>query len=230
MNELYFLFSGGYDSIAALDMIVRWGKAPTLLFVDYSQAAADMEANALEFFANRYSLPSRRIVASDYIKMVIPKPGMGWVFSGDVGETKDFVLPGRNIFLLTIAAIAVYSPESEEVGFIMGTHREENLPEGEYSTPGDCSPVFFANMMKALSVGMSTPAHKIAYHMFLPLRDMTKDDIFNYIVVNKLPYDRAWSCYGAGPSPCGKCPHCIENTRELSRIKFELAVEKGGTP
>jgi len=216
--KTYFLFSGGLDSVAALDIL---SKGPDialddnfeLIFIDYKQAAATMEYRSVLHWALKYRCKVKRLCVWDY-ENIVPEENQ-WVFYGDSVKANNpsnkdaLFLPGRNIYLLTVAAVATYNRRNPSTRFLLATHKEE-LPGGEYNTHGDCSPKFFKAMEGSLSFGMSTPTTPVRYDISSPVADYTKKQLIEYCKMNRIDISRVWSCYGRGPEPCGTCQHCLE--------------------
>ena len=219
--KTYFLFSGGLDSVAALDIISKGDDIPIddnfkLVFIDYKQAAATMEYRSVIHWAEKYSCKVIRLDIGDYENLVAEEKQ--WVFYGDSVSTADpsnkdaLFLPGRNIYLLTVAAVAMYDSRQPSTRFLLATHREE-LPNGEYNTHGDCCPKFFKTMEASLSLGMSTPTTPMRYEIRSAVVDYTKKQLIEHCRDNRIDISRVWSCYGRGPEPCGTCQHCLEINR-----------------
>ena len=216
--KTYFLFSGGLDSVAALDILSKQFEIAidhdfTLVFIDYKQAAATMEYRSVMYWATKYRCRAIRLCVWDY-ENIVPEES-GWVFYGDTVKVNDpsnkdaLFLPGRNIYLLTVAAVATYDRRKPSTRFLLATHKEE-LPGGEYNTHGDCCPEFFKSMESSLSFGMSTPTTPMRYEISSPVSSYTKKQLIDYCRDNRIDVSRVWSCYGRGPEPCGMCQHCLE--------------------
>lgn len=214
----YFLFSGGIDSVVGLDMLMRElaylegpGCPPKLIFFDYGQAAAQQELASVIYWANEYDLAWERIPTREYKKILDSKPQCDWVFGGfsprEEGEYDPdlLVLPGRNLFLLTIAAIYLYNPTDTIVQFILGTHLYE-----EGNETGDCSQNFLESMGKSLSFGMSTTNNPVRYQVYSPVQKLRKAGILEYAKKMKINLSKTWTCYASGDGLCGECRHCRE--------------------
>lgn len=111
---------------------------------------------------------------------------------GDMGSAQGArVVPGRNAVLLAVGAN--HAPEMGGTSVVLGaTHSDHaNYP--------DCRPGFFDAMTAALGVSV-----------LAPLISMTKSEVVREARRMGLKPSDAWSCYGAGPHPCGTCPSCTE--------------------
>jgi len=218
-----FLFSGGIDSAVALDMLMREltylddpNCPPKLVFFDYGQAAAEQELAAVRYWAGEYDLSWERIVTREYKKLLDSRPECDWVFKGFVPMEASWVhdpdllvLPGRNLFLLTIAAIKLYDPADTLVQFILGTHLYE-----EGNDTGDCSRNFLESMEKSLTYGLSTTSSPVRYQVYSPVQNLSKKGILDYAKKMKIDLSKTWTCYQPGNEPCGECRHCRELKRE----------------
>ena len=217
----YFLFSGGIDCVVGLDILMREDLSdeniviglppPELVFFDYGQAAAKQEIEAVKYWADHYGLKWHRIVTSEYRKLLNSKPQHDWVFRGFSPDEPEFydpdllTLPGRNLFLLTMAAIALYSPEFRDYDFYLGCHLY-----GEGNDTGDCTRSFLEAMGIALAYGMSTPTNRVFYRVSSPVQDLSKEEILDYATERGIDLSKTWTCYIPGEKLCGECRHCVE--------------------
>jgi len=221
--KTYFLFSGGLDSVVALDILSKTENLHrdfALVFVDYKQAAAEMEYKSVLHWAQKYGARTIRLDVRDYEHLLIATNP--WIFKGNVVRVDDpsnkdaLFLPGRNIYLLSIAAVALYNNREPNTRFLLATHRED-LPDGGYNTHGDCCPDFFRAMEASLSLGMSTPTRPMRYEITSVVKDYTKAELIDLCAERDIDISKVWSCYGAGPEPCGECQHCLEINAALGR-------------
>jgi len=214
--KIYFLFSGGLDSVVALDMMSMTEnihKDFALVFVDYKQAAATMEYRSVLYWAQKYGCRTIRLDLCDYEHLLLQTNP--WIFFGDAVKVNDpsnkdaLFLPGRNIYLISVAAVGLYNRREKNTKFLLATHKEI-LPDGQYNTHGDCCPDFFRAMEMALTLGMSTPTTPMRYEITSFVKDYTKAELIKIAKERSLDLSMVWSCYGRGPEPCGECQHCIE--------------------
>lgn len=109
---------------------------------------------------------------------------------GDMGDARGArIVPHRNAGLLAHAANAAVVMGADAV--TIGVTAED---QAEYV---DCRPVFLESMGAALGITVCAP---------LILQE--KAEIVATARRLGLSRDDAWSCYGAGPAPCGVCPCC----------------------
>jgi len=103
------------------------------------------------------------------------------------------VIQGRNNFLLSIALMNFQYSN----GLIsLGIHSGTDLP--------DCSKDFVQKEQEIFDVYSSGNIT-----IDCPFVDMTKRDIFEFCIINKLPLNLTYSCEnGSAKQPCGKCSTC----------------------
>jgi len=125
-------------------------------------------------------------------------------------------VPLRNTYLLTVAASALESaaltaierhataPQDLEASVVIGANAID------YSGYPDCRPEFYAAMTEALRLGSKLGTqYGIPIRIDTPLIERTKADIVHLAVEIGAPIQHTWSCYGAGPTPCGRCDSCL---------------------
>lgn len=118
---------------------------------------------------------------------------------GDMADgTAARVVPHRNAVLIAMACNHAASLGASEVQ--IGANAAD---QADYE---DCRRDFFIAMHKA--TGLSIHA---------PLITKTKAEIVTMARNLGLSREDAWSCYEAGPKPCGECPSCVEAESAWSR-------------
>lgn len=119
-------------------------------------------------------------------------------FGLDLGDMKAEegarVVPSRNAALLSLASNAAAGLGANAL--VIGCNAAD---QRDYS---DCRAAFLESMGCALGI----PIHA-------PLIGLSKAEIVSMAQAMGFGRDAAWSCYGAGPAPCGECPSCIEADR-----------------
>jgi 7-cyano-7-deazaguanine synthase len=112
---------------------------------------------------------------------------------------EDVYLPGRNVVLITKAAVLAVSRGCRRL--TLGTLSNNPFP--------DATPHFFAAMSRALSLGLGQFIEIAA-----PLSSMHKDDVIRLGDSLDVPLERTLSCMnplnGGPPLHCGLCSKCRE--------------------
>lgn len=109
---------------------------------------------------------------------------------------EDVYLTGRNIILLTKAAI--YCAQHRISRLVLGPLAGNPFP--------DATPEFFAAMARALSLGL---AHDITVDT--PFATMQKDEVIKLGVTLQVPFELTLSCMApSGGQHCGRCSKCRE--------------------
>ena len=121
------------------------------------------------------------------------------------GKTAHSVwVPARNIVFLSIAAAF-----AEEKGF---DHIVAGFNCEEATTFPDNTPEFIELFNKTMEY--ATLNHPV---IFAPVRDLDKEEIVRLGIKIKAPMEYSWSCYTAGPVPCGICESCARRKRAFER-------------
>jgi 7-cyano-7-deazaguanine synthase len=123
---------------------------------------------------------------------------------------EDVYLPGRNVVLLTKAAVFA---ESRGCGRVtLGTLAGNPFP--------DATPHFFAAMSRALSLGLGRPIEIAA-----PLDQMRKADVIRLGDSLAVPLELTLSCMnpvdGQRPVHCGLCSKCRERRDAFTAARVE---------
>lgn len=108
MADHYLLLSGGIDSLVCLEMLWSRGDSVHAVFIDFHQAAADLEWNSATKLTEYYSIPLTKV-------------------SVDLGKQfGEGEVVGRNLFLIssTLPLIGTLS-----ASVVIGIHSGTNYPD-----------------------------------------------------------------------------------------------------
>ena len=215
MQKAIALLSGGLDSAVATALWLESGNSIHLaLTLDYGQRAAREEARAAKAFADRHALPWERIQlpflekAAAGSALVNPDrklPGGTSEQPGDHASAAAVWVPARNLVFLSVAAALA---EAAGIDVLLTGFNAE-----EAQTFPDNSADFLDAMNRALALATRT-----AVRVESPTLSMDKPAIA--VEAHRLgikPTD-LWSCYGAGPEPCGVCESCLRSARAWQTI------------
>jgi 7-cyano-7-deazaguanine synthase len=125
-------------------------------------------------------------------------------------------VPLRNTFFLALAAAFLESQ-------VLCALEVEGVPQGDveariymapnaidYSGYPDCRPEYFQKMGDALAYGSKLwTQYHVPMSVETPIIHMSKRDIVKLGTELNAPLERTWSCYHAGPTPCGRCDSCV---------------------
>ncbi len=197
MKELAVLSSGGLDSCILLADLARKSIVHPV-YVKTDLLWEEEEIRALNSYINALMNPRIKPVSVLHASSA-PLYGDHWSISGlnvpgaDTPDTAVF-LPGRNIILLSLAAIWC-STHSVNV-IAIGTLNNNPFP--------DATPEFFHQFSLVLSTALSHQVKVIA-----PYRSLHKKDIISF---NKdLPLEHSMTCITPEKGlHCGVCNKCYE--------------------
>jgi len=212
-DKAVILLSGGLDSAVAAYWAKEHFKEAICLSIRYGQ-----RHNKEVFFANGFSTKMgspwclKRLDLSNISKSALITP-MEDVNKKVRGLPSSFV-PGRNLFMLTIAGVLCYQ------------HKIHNIVGGwnivDYGGYPDCRPVF----LKAAELALTT-ALAWRIHIHAPLVLMNKKHIIEEGIRLKVPFELTWSCYEGRSKPCGKCNACKNRAKGFKALKMEDPLLKG---
>jgi len=194
------LCSGGLDSVV---LVAREAQAAEVqpIYVSVGLAWEQAERDVLARLAGTPAFGARvRPLASLDMTMRDVYPASHWAVRGtppayDTPD-EDVYLPGRNVVLLSKAAVYCASA---------GIHRIAIGPLAGNPFP-DATPAFFAAMSGALTLGLD---HEII--VAAPFAAMRKADVVKLGVALGVPLELSLSCMNpAGGVHCGRCSKCRE--------------------
>lgn len=191
------LLSGGLDSTVLLAVEARAGRRPLCLSFDYGQLNGARELQAAKRIAAHY--------VCEWLLLTLPPDILGG--SALTGELelplgfapkdpvqKKTVVPGRNMVLLSIAAAVAARRGLGKV--LYGA----NL--GDAVIYPDCRQLFLGAASEAALAGCGVK-------IVAPFIRTTKAEIVGTGRDMGAPLHLSWSCYTAGPDPCGMCGACM---------------------
>jgi 7-cyano-7-deazaguanine synthase len=212
------LASGGLDSAVLVGRMARLGREVLPLFVRGGLVWEAAELVALRRFLR--ALPRDLAARIGPVKVVrlglADLYGRHWSTTGKGipawGATDDSVyLPGRNVALLTIAAVHAAMAGVPRVA--IGPLHGNPFP--------DASPRFFRAMQRALSEGLDFPVKILA-----PFLAMEKEEVIQ--LGDGLPLELTFSCSRPrGGNPCRRCAKCRERILALARAHRPRGTKEG---
>ena len=215
MTRAVALLSGGLDSGTAMVLWRTAGNDLALaLTADYGQRAARAELTAAGRLAKRFGVPWRSLelpwlrdaaalAGSALIAGGGPLPRGTAARPGDAASAQAVWVPARNVVLLAAAAAFAEALAAECV--LAGFNREEA------ATFADNSSGFVHAMTRALASGT-----RRGVTVESPTIDMDKRAIAAAASEQGLAPSDFWSCYEAGPAPCGTCESCARSERAFT--------------
>jgi 7-cyano-7-deazaguanine synthase len=206
------LLSGGLDSTVAAALHRQAGGSPGLgLFVDYGQRAAVPERAAALAVGRALGFPvvetSLALLAAETTTALVargaalPHPAPEALDSDAARETAAAVwVPNRNGVLVNLAAALAEARGLREV--VVGFNAEEA------ATFPDNGAAFVERVNAALELSTRGTVRVVA-----PVLGASKAELLALGRQAGAPVELAWSCYEAGPLPCGCCVSCRRRER-----------------
>lgn len=198
------LLSGGLDSCVALAWAVEKQYQCQAISFDYRQKNQEAEFRAASQICDAYAirhdlvrLDLGGVLNSSLVDktLLVPK-------NREIDQTvPNTYVPGRNIFMLSVAFGAAQSVGADAV--VIGAH------DLDYSGYPDCRPEFFALFQEMADLGLGTHIK-----LLTPLIGKTKTEVLQLGLKLSAPVDITFSCYDPYFSPdglyypCEQCDAC----------------------
>ena len=190
LRNVTVLLSGGLDSSLCAELAHQQGRLRNCLHIHYGQPASAQEARC------------SRAVADSLGVQCFVRQGVGTAdaMATGVGEPGPRVVPGRNLWMASIAISYALETGSTSVWLGCNADDAKNYP--------DCRPAFIEalNAMAQATYGVEVAA---------PLMLRTKKDIVRKWLALGRDLDETWSCYQprevpwTKDVPCGTCDACV---------------------
>jgi 7-cyano-7-deazaguanine synthase len=201
------LLSGGMDSTTVAAIALSRGFDAHALTFRYGQRHK-VEVEAARRVADRLGI--RRHVVLD----IDLRAFGGSALTGDLELPKDTPIdeighripstyvPARNTIFLAFAL--GWSEVLGAFDIFLGANALD------YSGYPDCRPEFYRAAMETLRLGSKLGTeYDVPIHVVTPLIELSKAEIVRLALRIGAPLQLTWSCYSAGPSPCGRCDSCL---------------------
>ncbi len=206
------LLSGGLDSTVAATLYRASGGQLALgLFVDYGQRAVEPESQA--------AMAVGRVLGCDVLRTELPllgslpggalthpgaelpTPGLDELDGAAAQASAAAVwVPNRNGLLVNLAAAVAEAHGLDEV--VVGFNKEEAATFPDNGAP------FVQALDRCLALSTRNHVRVVA-----PTLALTKAGLVAEGRRVGAPIGLAWSCYEAGPEPCGRCESCRRRQR-----------------
>jgi 7-cyano-7-deazaguanine synthase len=204
------ILSGGLDSTTCMALAARDGDRPPLaLSFDYGQSHR-IELERAAKVAAHYGA-ERLLVAIDTrawggsaltdSSVEIPRPtAPADTSEPDSVDIPATYVPARNSIFLAVALGVAEARDAD--GVYLGVNALD------YSGYPDCRPAFVDAFRAVAAVGQKRGLEGRPVDIRTPLVDLTKAQIVRLALDLGAPVELTWSCYRAGPDPCGACDAC----------------------
>ncbi len=218
------MLSGGLDSTTVAAMAIREGYSLSAVTVHYGQSHA-REIEAARSVAAALGLEHRVVDVSFFKDLAwysalthperfsLPQQRTPEAMARDIPLS---YVPLRNTMFLSLGAAYLESAalDAIETRGIPPADVEASLFIAanaiDYSGYPDCRPEYYEAMKEALRLGSKLGTqYGLPIQIRTPLIDKSKADIVRLAVEVKAPPEHTWSCYVAGPRPCGRSDSCL---------------------
>ncbi len=198
------LLSGGLDSTTALYIALRDAHQVFALTLDYGQlhkkeiecARQNAESLAVPHEIVHFSLPWKGSALLDP-KIPMPVGRSAAVMQAAIPAT---YVPARNTIFLSLAAS--YAETIGASAIFIGANALD------YSGYPDCRPDYFDAFQKMIDLGTKAGAEGKKIEIAAPLLHLTKREILLLGQSLGVSFERTWSCYQGGETPCNLCDSC----------------------
>lgn len=187
-------YSGGIDSTVLVYDLLAQGSEVVGFGVDYGQR-------------HRRELDAAKAICADLgIEYVVAQVNAPFMNSELTDGRGGVVVPNRNMMLISLAAATAISYGAEAVAVGCHAADAELFP--------DCRPAFLDAAWQVLRTGTGIG-------LLRPYVHLSKLQIVEKGMALGVPFDRTWSCYRGGETPCGECLACTERHKSLHPFVLE---------
>ncbi|MGH9282553.1 MAG: 7-cyano-7-deazaguanine synthase QueC [Acidimicrobiales bacterium] len=196
--------SGGLDSTVCMAVARSGGAGPTVaLTFDYGQRHRT-ELDRAALVAAHYGAEHLvvRLDMSRWGGSALTDPGIEVPVpaEGGTGAIPVTYVPARNLVFLSIAVGIAEVRDCDAV--YLGVNALD------YSGYPDCRPEFVDSFRATAALALKRGVEGRPVDVRTPLIAASKVDIVRRGVELGAPLHLTWSCYRAGPDPCGRCDAC----------------------
>jgi len=188
------LLSGGIDSTVLLAHCVKDSDQCHAITFNYGQRAYQREHHAASAVADHYQIP-HLLINLPPVFGASALLGTADMPTGHAEKPDTTTVPGRNLLMLAAAAALAQAHDYHTVMF--GAIRDDRAGYA------DCRWQFIEAANDATYYGSNRQVTIAA-----PLTAMTKAQVIAHGRELDAPLHLTWSCYTAGPEPCGVCGAC----------------------
>ena len=223
------ILSGGLDSTVCMGVAGRdSGRPPVALTFDYGQrhrTELDRAAAVAARFRSEHlvvELDASRWGGSALTDPAVEVPDAagpdGAAGPGGAAEPDDQAIPvtyvpARNIIFLSVALGVAEARDVDAV--YLGVNALD------YSGYPDCRPEFVEAFRRVAAVGQKRGIEGRPVEIRTPLIELTKAGIVRLGTDLGAPVELTWSCYRAGPAPCGRCDACVLRAKGFSEAGLD---------
>jgi 7-cyano-7-deazaguanine synthase len=201
------LLSGGIDSATCLALRCVDGPPPVALAVAYGQPNA-CELDRAARLAGHY----RCELVTAGIALPWPRPPFADADEPSETNRPRHYVPARNLVLLSIAMAVAESRDLDRV--YLGT----TVDDWRYP---DTRAAFIEAFGEAVRVGLQRGHEGRPIVVRTPLAGLRKVDVLRLALGLGVPLELTWSCFGAGPRPCGTCGACAVRREAFAALGAE---------
>ena len=202
MSAGLVILSGGLDSTVCMAVAGADGAGPALaLTYDYGQRhRTELEraaAVAAHYGAEHLVV---RLDMSQWGGSALTDPTIDVPAAAPGGAIPVTYVPARNLVFLSIAVGIAEVRDCDAV--YLGVNALD------YSGYPDCRPEFVDSFRTTAALALKRGVEGRPVDVRTPLVSLTKADIVRRGTELAAPLHLTWSCYRAGPAPCGACDAC----------------------
>jgi len=215
--DTILLFSGGLDSTVLLYHLLEKGDKVACLSADYGQTHCK-ELQAAGAMCRALGVVHRTVHVPYAATIGVPHPlvGGGNIPQGrwDDPSMSATVVPNRNMIFLSLAGAWAMASGAGRVA--IAAHLGDKL------IYPDCRLEFLTAVQNALSLSSGR-----LLEVYAPFLGLPKDKVVAEGARMGVPFEKTWTCYAGGESPCGTCGACTERNDAFSSLGVEDPLSAG---
>lgn len=211
------VYSGGMDSTTLLYSLLHTKNTVECISFDYGQRHKKELISARKICAS-LKVPHKIVDIKNVNALMQGSSLTSKKIAVPEGHYEDksmrsTVVPNRNMVFLSLAIAFAVSRNFDRVAIAVHA--------GDHAIYPDCRPKFIS-----LMDSVSRAANYKPIKIYAPFLHKSKKEIA--VIGKKLgvPFEKTWTCYKGGHTPCGKCGACVEREEALGAIAATQSSSK----
>jgi len=197
-EKVVVLWSGGLDSTVLVKKYLSEGKEVYPITIYYGQRHKK-EIEFVKKLEEIFGIKSKIVDLSGLREILRSRLTSEFENEGE-GEGEGYIVPNRNMILLSVAIAYAISIGANVVGISTSKSDSVIFP--------DSSREFLEAMNLSSVLGNNNKVR-----LDFPFINLTKSEIIKLGLELGVPFEFTWTCYEGKERPCLRCPSCLERVK-----------------
>ncbi|MEK6675909.1 MAG: 7-cyano-7-deazaguanine synthase [Planctomycetota bacterium] len=220
MNTALVLAGGGIKTAVVAARLAKEHQL-LMLHIDYGQPSREMEYQSVQRLAA--SFPTAKVSTMD-----ISKAGLA---SGSVHAARDKTNVGSIVedqglgglfpTLLSLAFKPIHQIGTDNIAVGLSRFADHSHLGFAHGEGGSVRLREFVHAFNMVLDALSTSKRRV--QIDAPLINLSYLEIVKLADRFQLPVANLWSCWGAGPGPCGHCGGCLQRSKAIAQSVISVS-------